>query len=804
MKRLLGVITLLLFASILFAQPPVSEQQARAELEKLGVDEDLLRKKLLERGIDIDKVDQNDPARLIEVQKEIELVLAEIEAEKAGAIIPGQKLNPAPQPLPEEVKVDETEAAIQELKEVDFEENVAERLVEEYQDDLPPSTIFGQHVFRDKSIKLYRQSEDVKPPDSYILGVGDIVAVSIWGLSQESGVYEINKSGFITPSLMPRIYLKGISLGKAKELIQKRFSNYYRFKPEEFELTINYSRTITINIVGESVNYGAFTLPAINTAFNALVAAGGPSPIGSVRNIQLIRAGEQPKRIDIYEKGEELKKLIEFAGGFKDNAYRATLQIRRFINNEEIIIDVDFQELESSNKDFQLLSGDIVRIKDIPKPYQNFVEVSGQVEFEGRFELTNGMRISNLIEKSKLNKEARTDVAFLQRSNLDGTIRYERIDLSDIISNPTGPSNLTLAPKDKLIIYAQSRYVDNAKFSVNGAVRNPLDLPYSIGKEIKIDDAILLAGGLLSDATSFGYIRRSNPNNNEIINYIRVDIKEAITNPESAANITLEPNDQLRIYSTETFTDNAFLQVTGAVRQPGEFQYAENFSLKDVLTMAGGLKLEASQSRVEVFRIVFNEDQPTETIVATLEVDEDLNIVSNGGEFDLAPFDLVVVRKVPEFELLNVVTIKGEVKYPGPYPLMGDNERLLSIIKRAGGLTKEAFTGGATLYRQEDNVGFIVLELDEVLKDQTSRSNFRLREGDLIEIPKHKDLVTIKGATKANELYPERVIEGGKINVAFNKGKSAKWYVDRYAAGVGDNGLRKRITVEHPNGEIGI
>ena len=844
MKRLLGVITLLLFVHILFAQPPVTEQQAKAELEKLGVDEDLMRQKLLERGIDIDNVDQTNPARLLEVQKAIEEVLAEIEAEKTADTAPLQ-VNPNPQPVPEQIIVDSTEAAIQELKETDYEEDVAERLVDEFQEDLPPSIIFGQHVFRDKSIKLYRQSEDIKPPDSYILGVGDIVAISIWGDSQESGVYEINKSGFIKPNQMPRIYLKGISYGKAKELLQARYNSYYRFRPEEFEVTINYSRTITVNIVGEALNYGSFTLPAINTAFNALVAAGGPSDIGSVRNIQLIRAGEQPKRIDIYEyllnpsiqneyylqendyihipvadrlvsisgavkkaytfelaRGEDLKKIIEFAGGFTDDAYKGIIQIKRFVNDEEVIIDVDYRTLENTNKDFQLLSGDFVQVRTIAKPYKNFIEISGAVEFPGRFELTPDMKLKDLISKAVLNEEARTDVAFLQRSNLDGTVRYERINLETIINAPNSASNLDLKPKDNLIIYTKSRYVDDAEFSVLGAVRRPIKIPYSVGKEIKVDDAVLLAGGLTSDATDFAYIKRVDANNSKKTSYIRVDIKNAVLNPGSPENLVLEPNDELKIYSTEIFTDEASIQVSGAVRKPGEFIYANNFSLKDILSMAGGLKLEAAQSRVEVFRVVFKDDQPTETIIATLEVDDDLNIVSNGGDFQLAPFDLVVVRRVPEFELQNVITINGEVAYPGPYPLMDDNERLLSIINRSGGLTKEAFAGGATLYREEDNTGYIVVELDDVLKDKTSRSNFILKAGDIIDIPKHRDLVTIKGATKANELYPEKVVQGGKINVAFRKGKSAKWYVDNYAAGVGDNGQRKRITVEHPNGEI--
>lgn len=947
MKRLLGVTILFFFVQILIAQPPITEEQARAELQKLGIDEELMRQKLLERGIDIDNVDQKDPRALLEIEKAIEEILQEIEAEKAAGVSPSSSsppaaptTNPDPQPVPEQVVVvDSTDVTIEEIKSAsEAEVEVAEEFIEEFQEQLPLPSIYGQHIFRDKSIQLYRQSEDVKPPDSYILGAGDIIAVSIFGVSQEGAVFEINKSGYISPSQMPRIYLKGLSLGKAKTLLRRRYSNYFNFRPEEFEVTINYARTINVNIVGEVENYGSFNIPAVNTAFNALVASGGPSAIGSVRNIQLIRAGEQAKRIDIYDyllnpsvqnefylqendyihvpiaerlvsingairrpftfeltRGEELKKLIEFAGGFTDNAYKGKIQIKRVISGEETIIDLDYRTIENTTTDFQLFSSDVVTIESKAKPYKNFVEISGAVEFPGRFELTDGMRIGDLLQKAILEEDARTDIAFIQRANVNGTVRYEKVDLKALLDDTNSLANLSLQARDKLIIYAQKQFTDIADFSVSGAVRNPVKLPFSVGKEIKIDDAIILAGGLLPEATDFGYLNRVNPLNKKERETIRIDIRKALDNPDGPENITIEPFDELTIYSIEDYTDDAIITVegavrnplsfdyavntsvkdiitmagglrpdattfgylrrvdptnsknrtllrvdiqkafadpsspenfslepldvltvyskelfmddanisiAGAVRSPGQFPYAQNFSLKDIIVMAGGLKLEAAQSRIEVFRVVFKDEQTAETIVATLEVDDSLNIISGGGSFELAPFDLVVVRQIPDFELQNVITINGEVKYPGPYPLLNDNERLLSIIERAGGMTTEAFPEGATLYRTQDNTGYIIVELNKALKNKKDQSNFILKSGDIIDIPKQKDLVTIQGATKANELYPEKITQGGKINVAYRKGKSAKWYVDNYAAGIGDDGHKKYISVEHPNGEI--
>lgn len=953
MKRLIGVLLLLVcFLTTITAQP-ITESQAREELDKLGLEEDEVKERLLARGIDIDNINPDNPAEVLAIESALQEVIAELQAEKAAAgdantggstppssapstttEFPADTIPPTPPVV--KIQKDKTQETIDAIKEADQEAEVIEELVDA-QNILPPSEIFGQHIFRNKGIKLYRQSEDIKPPASYVLGVGDIIAVSIWGQSQEGGVYEINKAGYIKPTSLPRIYLKGISFGKAKELLMQRFSQYYSFRPEEFELTINYSRTITINISGEAANYGSFTIPAINTAFNALVAAGGPTDIGSVRNIRLIRSGEQARTVDVYKfllnpsvsanfylqendfihipvaerlvgisgainrsfryeltQGENLNALIDFAGGFRNDAYLGNLQIKRIINDEQIIIDVDYNELKKQGTDFQLLPGDNVTVKTLSRPYERYTQIEGAVELPGKYAYTEGMRISDLIQKGQLREGARKDIAFMQRYNVDGTARYVRINIEEILNNLTSPANVVLQPKDKIIVYSELQFTQQATFSISGAVRDPVKLPYDSGKEIRVGDALILAGGTLPQVAQYGYIKRTNPLNRKEKSYIRVDIQEVLRNPNSAQNIVFEPFDQLTVYSEEsffdgttvsisgavreageyeydnglrvsdllyfskglnpeatsfaylarrdpstnlqtdyirldlnaiaidpqsaanitlepfdaitvfsktTYTDETSIKVDGAVRNPSEFPYAEVFTLKDALTLAGGLKLEASKSRIDVFRIEIIDNKATQTIAATMEVDENLNPRS-GGAFQLEPFDLIVVRKVPEFEFQKTVSIEGEVKYPGPYSLIADNERLLDVIQRAGGLTLEAFPEGATLYRPDGGVGYIIVDLEKVLTNKKDRTNFILRKGDVIQIPKQKDLVTIKGATRAIELYPDKVLEGGKINVAYRKGKSAKWYVDKYAAGVGENGKRKLITVEHANGEI--
>ena len=315
--------------------------------------------------------------------------------------------------------------------------------------------------------------------------------------------------------------------------------------------------------------------------------------------------------------------------------------------------------------------------------------------------------------------------------------------------------------------------------------------------------SLIWPGGLKPDATDFGYIRRENLQNPKEIEIIRVDIAAALATPGGAYDILIAPNDRLNAFSKVNFTDEFQVQVLGAVRKPGEYTWSPTLELQDVLTLAGGLQLSASKSRIEISRLVLNQDSPTETIVATVEVNDQLEVEGADG-LTLEPFDIIYVRDIPEFELQKNIRLEGEVRYPGTYPLLSDNEQLMSVIQRAGGLTREAFEQGATLLRTDNDKGFVILNLDKAKKNPQSRFNYILKKGDVITIPKLEDLVTVEMAnTRSAELYPDKLTDRGKFNVAWQRGKRANYYVKSYTAGLGERGRKRLITVEHANGELG-
>ena len=954
MKR---IFVLLFFVGCTFAlqaQVPAipTPPEVQAQLDDLGVTEDEIQQRLLEKGIDINNI---DPANIGEVEAALEEVIAEIEAENAagGGTSPGEPIKSGtfvedepntPQQdttaTPEAPK-ETTPPPTTETKPAKNEEKPKEETADAADGPKMPLQIFGHNVFVDKGgSSLNLDAKNMKAPANYLLGPGDEVAVSVFGLSQANYNFEINLEGYIQPPGMGRVYLKGLTLAQSKNVLRSKFAQYYSFGPGEFEVTLTYSKVITVNVVGEVEGPGSMTIPATNTAFDALVAVGGPTDIGSVRNVKLLRNGVPPKEFDLYEylkdpsvEGEfflqdndyihvpiferlvtiegavrrpmryELKddenvvSLVDYAGGFLENAYLKNVQLTRYINDEEVIIDLDFRDLENTDSDFRLYSGDIVTVGVIAKPFENFVEVSGSVEYPGKYELAAGMRLSDLLDQGVLAKEARRDIAYIYRTKADETVRLLRVNLTDILDNASSDANFTLEPKDKLQILNQISFVDKATISSQGALREPVTITYDPDENVRVSDLILLSNGLAQNAAEYAYIKRTDPTNAKNIDFIRVNLFNVITDTTAIDNRALKPNDQLIVYTKEEFVDQSNLVVTGAVRAPGEFEFddglrvtdlvyfsgglkpeattfayinrldletqetqyirvdleaamnnpgsADNvlmrpfdklnimsqttfidatnvdvtgsvrvpgsypfhptLSLKDALTMAGGLKFGAASNRVEVSRVIIRNNQPTQTTVAILEVDDNLNVISGGNNnnFQLQPYDEIIVRNVPDFELQENVTFEGEIQYPGTHPLLSDNETLTSVLDRAGGLTKEAFPEGATLFRAEEGVGYIVMNLKEAMKKKgKSRYDYILKPGDIISIPTKQDFVTISGATKAEELYKEEIIKDGRLAVPYHKGRRARYYVTKYAAGIGEEGKASKITVLHPNGEL--
>lgn len=827
------VIFILLFGFVLMANTgysqQVSEDQARAMLAERGISEDTLRARLVAKGYDPDNItaDQLEEFQtvVIETVSEIE---ADMAAQKAaGGASKGENSAPADtMPSGDDKPADK----------------LGEMVV-----DTTPLPIYGQEIFRNNSISVYQKASDLAAPETYVLGTGDKIGVIGFGRSQFEQILTIDEDGFVHPGeRLPKILLRGVRLGDAKELLYQRYSQNYVISRAEFQVTLNKARMMTINVFGEAIATGSFTLPGINTAFNVISAAGGPTEIGSVRRIKVIR-GNQTIPLDVYEfmndpgiakdfflqnndyihipvakkvvsiKGavirpmtyelldeENLTQLLEFAGGAKANAYLSSVQVTRYMNDGAVITNVNLKELTESGGDYVLFNGDVVEIKTISGGVQNIVTVEGAVRYPGEYERRKGMRVADLVNESVLRSDARLDFAYLLHYQEDGTYKYERLNLEEAITNPGSASNVELSNLDMVQVMTLKSYVEPGTFSVIGAVQQPDTFAFNPDGRLRLEDALLLAGGTLNDASDFGYLLRQDPREPKQVEYIHLDLKAAMEDPVSNANIVIQSGDQINVFSKGGRRDEVTVSVFGAVRNPGEFSYGEGMRLADLISLAGGFKFEADNDRIDIARSFFHHKDQVRIQQLTTSLPRDFELYyERDSSKVLAPFDHVFVRAIPEFELQRTVRVEGAVKYPGVYTLLEDKEKIYDLIERAGGLTGQAFPEGAKLFREGDGTGLVVIDLHDILRNNNIPSNITLRAGDVIEIPKSRALVTIDGNVSLDDAYSKEFLKNGKsISVAYRGPKTARYYVNNFAGGVSETGTMNKLKVQYADGRV--
>lgn len=938
----------LVMSNSAFAQPPTytidRAKILKTAQEKYGVtpdnaniSEQELIAELLKRGV--------NPANMDEVEKVAVEIIKERQAKQKPKVNEAKKDIPKatkddnkPPAKPKETIVKDAQVKPKaEAKVVKKEAGEGEQKITVVS-DIPVAKgtrVYGQDF--PSNISLQVDPKNINPKGSYIIGAGDEFSVSIYGDRYADFKAKVNEDGFVSIPEVPgsRIYLKGLSYEKAKKMLRSRIGRYYNLSVSSLEINLVYARVVTVHILGEVNAKGTQVITGMNTAFNALAASNGLTDIASVRNIKLIRSGQNEQILDIYKymndpiygenfylqdndyivvpplgrvvtinglvkrpakyeliNGENLKAVIEYAAGLKANAYTENITINRVIDNSVQLINVNLQDiLDGQSSDFLLLDEDVISIQPINTYNKNMVQLQGEFFYPGTYAFDKGKKLDYYLTKAQIKPEARTDTAYVIRKYLDGSVTYLKLSIDNILNNSNSDDNIEILPQDVITVTAQSSYLEKYNVSISGDLRNEgIDIAFD--STLTIRDLIFLSGGLeptfankaslvrTSIATGekeyifFNVLDVMNPNSNtntelklqpqdvvkiynesNKIEKFDINIGGAVRNPSSFAyneelslqeviymagglqlnasnkliiertnlktlqkeyidvsldnlllegsnlnnEIKLSPLDNIKILPIQS-VDEYTVSITGQVRNPGSFTWGPGLKLGDVIIQSGGIKPEAANSRVEISRVnVKGDGAGTEVIVAQFDIDINQEL-AGGTDFELEKYDQIIVRTAPNFELQQNIRIEGEVKFPGTYALLGEQESLLSILNRAGGLTEEAFPLGATLVRTEDEAGVILLDLDDVMdKKEKSVFNYVLKAGDQIVIPKVTDFVMLSGAVEN-----PKIANVGKLNIPFHKGKRAGFYVNRYGQGVDRNldGRRKYIIVEYPNGDV--
>jgi protein involved in polysaccharide export with SLBB domain len=631
--------------------------------------------------------------------------------------------------------------------------------------------IFGADLFANNNIR-FEPNMTLATPVNYTVGPGDQLNISVYGLSQANWKLNVSPEGNINIPGTGVINVGGKSIQQATALIRSRLiaTKYTIGNGTNLQVTLGDIRSIKVIMVGQLVRPGTYTLPSLATVFNALYSAGGPTANGSLRKIEIIRNNQIIRRLDVYD--------FLVKGNQKDN--------------------------------INLRDQDIIRVPT----YDSRVEFSGEVKIPALFEVLPNETLQDLISFAG----GFTDTAYTSRIKVSQIINQQR-HITDILEQDF--ANYKPLRGDKFVAEGIVNRFDN-RITILGAVFRPGN--YELDNGLSLADLIAKAQGVKEDAfMERGTITRLRPDNTtELISF---NVKNVINKQE---NITLQREDIIRIASIFDLRDQFQVTVTGEVRTPGTYAFAEKMKVEDLLLAAGGFNTGASTVRIEVARRVQNADPlSTSTAIATVFTINTSNNLSTGeNNFELQPFDIVSVFSLPGYEKQRMVRIEGEVAYPGTYAIKNRDEKISDLVKRAGGLTALADINGATL-RRENTLGtdgqrmnvngvlqnrqsqidrlnmatvgtaatnslrnnYVGIDLKRILDKPGANIDLLLQADDVVSVPKSEQIVKVNGEV----LFPSTVV--------YMKGKSVRDYINN-AGSFSAMAWPKRPYVIYSNGAV--
>ncbi len=423
--------------------------------------------------------------------------------------------------------------------------------------------------------------------------------------------------------------------------------------------------------------------------------------------------------------------------------------------------------------------------------------ISGAVLRPGTFQWEKVRTIRDLVVAAdSLAPDAYLDRAEVLRTRPDQTLEALNIDLKSAMSG-AAKDNLILRPLDQVRVYSKYDLFDRRFVTISGHVKNPGRVPYA--DSLSLYDMVFMAGGLQDSMfRARTYLQRADLLRLDPDGLIKRTIPfdlGALLDRKPGADRLLMPDDEVIVYELDVATvRERYVTVLGSVRRPGRFALSSNMTLPDAILRAGGYQEEAWTMEAEIARV--ERTGMGEDSLAYIRFKELPDLLDEGfvretmsddgrrNQFPLQHRDVVFVRPNPEFKEQALVAVRGEVRFPGQYAIKVREERLSSIIKRSGGLTKDAYLGGGRITRGESRVN---LDFLQALNDPGGKYDLILRAGDEIVIPMKPNAVTVRGEVNNPGL------------LGFIRGDDMRDYIDR-AGGLTDSA--SYVLVAYPSGNV--
>ena len=639
-------------------------------------------------------------------------------------------------------------------------------------------TVFGREIFSNKNLS-FEPDLNIPTPKNYILSAGDELLINVWGDSELNLKLKVSSEGTIlVPSLGP-VSVGGLTVEAAENRIRQELGRIMSTLSGNTDgantfvsVSLSQIRSIKVNIVGEVIAPGTYTLPSFATLFNALYAAGGINEIGSLRGIKVYRKSKEVAQLDVYDY-------------LLNGKYEANIRLEE---NDMIIIP----------------------------PYDQLAVVRGKVKRNRIFEMKKGETLQQLLNMTGgFTGDAYTKDVRIKRK---AGSRYQIATVTE-----DKYSTFIMMDADSLMVDSVIPFYEN-RLTITGAVWRPGE--YELSPTVNtVKELVKQAAGLKGDEFA-GRAQITRLNEDFTTTVIAVDIRGILSGV--SPDVELKPEDQLYIPSLFDLREPYTIKVSGAVNFTDTIlPYRKSLTVEDAIMMAGGLKESAATVNVEVARRIKdtkaeqNSNQTAEVFNFTLN--DNLGLLpadgkTSGTVFTLEPFDEVYVRYSPGYKEQQVIRIDGEITFAGNYVLAVKNSRLSDIVAKAGGITPDAYVKGASLKRKltedemrrletllelssnkqsRDSVALslenikdysVGIDLEKALANPGTAHDVVLRDGDKLYIPQLQSTVKINGAVT----YPN--------SVTYTKGMSVGDCLSQ-AGGYNDI-ARKYPIVIYMNGKV--
>jgi len=623
--------------------------------------------------------------------------------------------------------------------------------------DLKP---FGYDFFREAAVNVTAERRDIPVPMNYMIGPGDEVKILLWGRVNGQHDLVVDRDGKIVLPQIGPIFVAGMTF---EEMSKKIISQAHQIVGASVDISMGSLKTIPVFVLGDVRRPGAYTVGSLATVTDALLVAGGPTDIGSMRRIQVRRKGRIAGSFDLYDlflKGDrsgdmtlhrddvvfvpvvgpivgvagnvrrpaiyelkgaaDLEQVFALAGGIIASAYLQQIQVSRVQNNErQVIIDLNNRELGKS-PGFHMQDADLVRIFSVVDIDRNAVHLAGNVRRPGKFEYKPGMRVRDLIGgMDNLLDETSLDYALIKRVKLpERSTMLVPFSLHRLFMEKDAAADIELKPEDRVFVFSRWMFQDRPFATIEGEVRGDcLEMTElsADGLERSPQAKPEPAERRKSRSVQAAGMRKMGEDlehDNQRLLAERVLLISGRLNRESR----YDPKEDLGEVAAEMRKLNlsGYMERMGALEKgfsaACRFLVTDNLCVREAILGAGGLTPDADLETGEIVR--FRNDREYETLYFHVGKAMAGDLRENHAVF---PKDRIVVHSIWEKMPRQYVYVEGEVSRPGIH-VYTKGMKVSDLVFKGGGLLESAYREEAELSSQTVEDGKIGVLLHKKIR----------------------------------------------------------------------------------------